>query len=116
MTLDPVTTLTTDDTLDARVRVIDVKASDHKYYGAHDLITVELVDTAGDLPAGLRFAIRRPQDGGTDLRSADRKVKDQDDTPVDENMTKAQLIEVVEKRGVEVPPRATKKALLAALR
>ena len=111
--LKPATTLTDGDELDLRVRVVNVKPSDHKWYGLHDLVTLEVVDEAGDLPTGLRVQVRRPHDGSTDLRSEDRR-KDAEPT-VDPTMKKADLLSIADKRGVEVPPKATKAQVIELL-
>lgn len=111
--LQAMTALTNDDKLDAQLRVVDVKPSDHKHYGRHDLITVELAEQAGDLPAGLRFTVRRPHDGSTDLRSDARKEKTAhratvglpEPTPA---MSKAELVALADAHGIDLPTKATK--------
>lgn len=119
--LKPATTMRPeDDTLHLPVRVLDVKASDHKWFGPHDLITLELVDDAGDLPRGLRLQLRRPHDGTADLRSPERRAKRAakpvvEDVPVTKDMTKPQLLKVAKDRGVEVPAKITKADLFDLL-
>ncbi len=111
--LTPATTLTDGDELDLRVRVVNVKPSDHKYYGLHDLVTLEVVDGAGDLPAGLRIQVRRPHDGSTDLRSHDRRKGEE--PAVDPTMKKAELLSIAETRDVELPAKATKAQIIELL-
>lgn len=113
--MDPKTTMTPDDaTLHLPIRVVSVKASDHKWYGAHDLIVVELTQDAGDLPAGLHFQVRRPHDGTADLRSDERKAK-QETVKASPSMSKPQLLALAKEREVEVPAKATKADILGLL-
>ena len=106
--LAPATTAKPDDTLELRLRVIEVKPSDHKYFGLHDLLTFELAEAVGDLPAGLRFQVRRPHDGSVDLRSIDRRRRGDDRAnPVppqaDASMTRSELVALAEAQGLDVP-------------
>lgn len=120
MTIEQVTQAKQGDTLDLAVQVVDVKASDHKWFGPHDLVTLELTAAAGDLPAGLRFQLRRPHDGSNDLRSEARKeVKQRADeaalpipTP---DMTRDELLAIADARGIDAGAKPTKAALLKLL-
>lgn len=119
----PATTIQPNDELALRVRVVTLKPSEHKWYGPHDLITVEVVDPDGDLPEGLRFQLRRPHDGTADLRSDDRReqaARRGQPEPVaapepSPSMSKGELLALADARGVEVPHKATKDDLLALL-
>jgi hypothetical protein len=117
MKINPATTVKTGDTLELRVRVLDIKASDHKWYGLNDMMTVDLISPAGDLPAGLRFQVRRPHDGTADVRSVSRKGKRPLDVlpkPTPE-MSKGELLALADARNIDVPDKVTKAQLLELL-
>lgn len=105
--------------LDLRVKIVSVRPTDHKWFGKHDLVTVELVKEVDDLPAGLRFTMRRPHDGSTDLRSVARKTKvGRGMLPLEKPtaaMRRDQLIALADARGLDVPGNASKAKIVALL-
>ncbi len=122
--IEPATTLGQGDTITVPIRVLDVKASNHSYFGPHDLISVEVVEATGDLPAGLRFQMRRPQDGTSDLRSSTRRERRgarrgeaaQPALPQAEpTMTLKELIALADARGIDTGAKPTKAKLLKLL-
>jgi hypothetical protein len=112
--------MTNDATLDLKVKIVSTKPSDHKWFGKHDLLTVELTEAAGTLPAGLRFTLRRPHDGSADLRSDERKAKVTKrgalpmETPT-VKMRREQLIALADARGIDVPGNASKEKIVSLL-
>lgn len=106
------------------LRILDVKASDHAYFGAHDIINLEVTEATGDLPAGLRLQMRRPHDGSSDLRSSARKQHNTVTGAVAPAaalpepswaMTRDELIALADARGVDTGSKPTKATLLKLL-
>lgn len=123
-TIQPATTLAQGDTMTVPLRVLDVKASDHAYFGPHDIINVEVTEATGDIPAGLRLQMRRPHDGSNDLRSSPRKRRNAasvDVAPVAAlpepswAMTRNELIALADARGIDTGAKPTKAKLLTLL-
>lgn len=120
MKIEPATSLAQGDSFDVPVRVLDVRASDHSYFGPHDIVTVEVTTATSDLPAGLRFQLRRPQDGSNDLRSSARRARKAGTAKTalpqaTSTMTRDELIALADARGIDTGAKPTKAALLELL-
>jgi hypothetical protein len=123
--IEPATNLAQGDTITVPLRVLDVKASDHSYFGPHDIVTVEVSEATGELPVGLRFQIRRPHDGSSDLRSSARKDRGAATGAIPSAvaslpqptsaMTLKELVALADARGVDTGSKPTKAALLESL-